>query len=364
MINYSDYKADDFLSDENFRQWVLEGGFRNTEASLSKWLNKHPDQKKEAMIAREFILAIHVKDEPFADDYFETISRESLGAVMKKRNRFSPAWVWRAAAAVVLISGLLGWYNWKNQNVEDSVAAKIITIPAVKIEFAHANTTQSVMPVALPDGSSVLLHPQSNLKYKKMPNGNREVLLTGKAFFEVTKDPGAPFIVYSGEMVTKVLGTSFTITAYAGDADFSVVVKTGKVAVTTLPDKNKDSRKEEAGTTINLIPNEQLVFNREKLHFDRKDLPSKEMLRYVPATRNAYSFEDAPVASVFKEIGAAYGLKIDMDAAIFVGCELTTNLTDEPLFEKLNIVCNAVGPGTTYVVEDGHIRVVSQGCNQ
>jgi len=216
----------------------------------------------------------------------------------------------------------------------------------------------------LPDGSSVLLHPKSSIKYSRIAGGSREVRLTGKAFFEVAKDPACPFLVYSGEMVTKVIGTSFTITAYSSDADFSVAVKTGKVAVSAGGSMKKVSGKEAKNTTMNLVSNELLVFNRETLLFKRKDLQRTELLRYVPATQITYSFEDTPVTDIFHLIANAYGLKIDMPASVFTGCELTTNLTDEPLFEKLDIVCNAIGPGTSYVVEDGHIRVISNGCNQ
>jgi len=115
---------------------------------------------------------------------------------------------------------------------------------------------------------------------------------------------------------------------------------------------------------VNLVPNEQLVFNREKTGFLRKDLASKEMLNFVPPTQDSYAFNDSPVTDIFNQIAKAYGLKIDMDASVFENCELTTNLTDEPLFEKLNIVCNSIGPGTSYVVENDHIKVVSRGCNQ
>ncbi|GAB3171088.1 FecR domain-containing protein [Telluribacter humicola] len=150
-------------------------------------------------------------------------------------------------------------------------------------------------------------------------------------------------------MVTRVVGASFTITAYSGDTDYSVVVKTGNEASET--------------TTFNLVPNEMLIFNREKALFKRLDINSREILNYVPTIEASYKFEDTPVATVFQQIGKSYGLKIDMEESLFNGCELTSNLTDEPLFEKLNIVCNAVGPGTSYVVEEGRIRIISKGCN-
>lgn len=364
MINDFNKKTEQYLADESFRVWVLQGGFRNPDDPWSQWFSQNQENSREALKAREMILATQVEEAPFADDYFETIRRETLKAVKENKTGYLRPLVWKAAAAVILLCGLLGWFVQNNQKVTQNIAKAPELAPVENLGITRENNTLAIIPVALPDGSSVLLHPKSSLKYTHVPGGNREVRLTGKAFFEVAKDPSHPFFVYAGEMVTRVIGTSFTITAYSSDADFSVAVKTGKVAVSAMPEEEKKSGKDTKNNTVNLVPNELLVFNRETLLFKRKDLKPTEMLRYVPATQISYAFEETPVVDIFHLIADAYGLKIDMPASVFAGCELTTNLTDEPLFEKLDIVCNAVGPGTSYVVEEGHIRVLSNGCNQ
>ncbi|GAB2799330.1 FecR family protein [Rhabdobacter roseus] len=364
MKIYFDYKVQDYLADESFRRWVLDGGFRNQDSAWSQWLLQNPDYAGEAMKARDIVLATQLTEEPFEEGYFDTIRRETMGAIQVKRRFVRPLW-WQAAAAVVLVSGLLGWLVFYQAPSPETEVATQENVPAENVPFFQKNTSSAILPVALPDGSSVLLHPHSELSYHYGPAGTREVQLTGKAFFEVLKDPASPFLVYSGEMVTKVLGTSFTVTAYATDADFSVVVKTGKVAVSAPKEKNEATPgNADNQTTIHLVSNEQLFFNREKAHFKRREINQRDMLQYVPATHYAYAFEDTPVAEVFRQIGKAYGLDIDMEESLFSGCELTTNLTDEPLFEKLSIVCSAVGPGTSFVVEEGRIKVLSKGCNQ
>jgi transmembrane sensor len=360
MINYSHYKVTDYLSDESFRQWVLDGGFRNSDTAWSLWLSQNPEPAKEAMKAREIVLASVIREEPFPDDYFETISRETIKAVRAGRSGYIKPIYWRAAAAVVLISAFAGWYFLTKQTSGDIQPEhySAVTTETIPVSIYKENKTNTVVPVALPDGSSVLLHPKSTLEYEKEAGGNRTVHLTGKAFFEVTRDPSSPFLVYTGEMLTKVLGTSFTVTAYSGDKDYSVVVKTGKVAVSSIseqPGKNE---------TVNLVPNEQVIFNRAKSGFNRKDLEAQDLLKYVPATPSSYAFTDTPVTEIFEQIAKAYGLKIELSEALLDGCELTTNLTDEPLFEKLNIVCNSIGPGTSYIIENEHIKVISKGCNQ
>lgn len=85
--------------------------------------------------------------------------------------------------------------------------------------------------IILADSTIVTLGSGSTLRYPQSFNGNaRKIHLTGEAFFSVTKDPARPFIVYSGDLQTEVLGTSFKISAFGGQP-VVVAVATGKVQV-------------------------------------------------------------------------------------------------------------------------------------
>ncbi len=357
------YKVADFLADEDFRQWVRTGAFLDEESAWNQWLRQHSQYRKEAQRAREILLAGKLREAPFPDDYFETIQREVLSAATRKKKRTVSFYKWPAVAASLVLA--VGWLMWRGSPVAiPEIRDERVVNRQIKSETRFDNPAETIVPVALPDGSAVLLHPDSYLTYRKTADGLREVHLTGKAYFEVAKDPLHPFMVYSGEMVTRVVGTSFTITAYAADPDFSVVVKTGNVRVSAVKDPEKGGTGKAPETAIDLVRNERLVFNRRKQHFERSDLDAKEILSYVPPTDSSYTFEDTPVALVFRKIARDYGLELLLDEAVFSGCELTTNLTDEPLFEKLSIVCNAVGPGTSFRVNEGLIQVISKGCNQ
>ena len=53
----------------------------------------------------------------------------------------------------------------------------------------------------------LLLEPKSELRYDSdFGKEKREVFLTGEAFFEVAKDMQKPFLIYTGKLVTKVVG--------------------------------------------------------------------------------------------------------------------------------------------------------------
>jgi ferric-dicitrate binding protein FerR (iron transport regulator) len=47
-------------------------------------------------------------------------------------------------------------------------------------------------------------------------------------FFEISKNQKKPFFVFANEIVTKVVGTSFRITAYDNQPNIEVLVRTGK----------------------------------------------------------------------------------------------------------------------------------------
>src|SRR5690606_16871269 len=84
----------------------------------------------------------------------------------------------------------------------------------------------------LPDGSLVWLNCTSSLRYLESFSGNeRKVELVGEAFFEVMEDSLRPFIVYSGNLSTTALGTSFNVAAYPEKDMIEVALISGKVSI-------------------------------------------------------------------------------------------------------------------------------------
>ncbi|KAB7531509.1 DUF4974 domain-containing protein [Flagellimonas olearia] len=83
----------------------------------------------------------------------------------------------------------------------------------------------------LSDGTIVHLNAGSSFRYPtKFKNGeNREVYLTGEAFLEVAEDKENPFVVNSGELNIKVLGTEFNVSAYPEEEVKEVVLVKGSV---------------------------------------------------------------------------------------------------------------------------------------
>jgi transmembrane sensor len=91
--------------------------------------------------------------------------------------------------------------------------------------------------IKLSDGTVVNLNSGSSLKYpvKFIDGENRQVYLTGEAFFNVAKDEKHPFTVNADEVDVRVLGTQFNVSAYPEDEQINTVLVEGSVA---LYDKN------------------------------------------------------------------------------------------------------------------------------
>ncbi|QWX83473.1 FecR family protein [Cellulophaga sp. HaHaR_3_176] len=138
-------------------------------------------------------------------------------------------------------------------------------------------TTENVLDsIALNDGSLVYLAPNSSLEYPEKFNGEQRnvKLLKGNAFFDIAKDPDHPFVIQSGEIKTKVLGTSFHIRLE--EKSCRVAVVTGKVEVSYKNNTENLIPGEEVHTTGNTLKKEELkgIMN---LNWYNQDIHLKEV---------------------------------------------------------------------------------------
>ena len=77
----------------------------------------------------------------------------------------------------------------------------------------------------------------------------------------------------------------------------------------------------------------------------------------------SFEFTDIPVSQIFETIEQAYLVDIDYPKNKLKDCHLTTSLSDQPLTEKLKIVCNSIGNNTNFEMNGNQIIITSEGCN-
>lgn len=144
--------------------------------------------------------------------------------------------------------------------------------------------------IQLSDGTKVWLSPHSKLTYPANFEGNtRLVSLDGEAFFEVAHDANHPFIIKSGKVSTRVLGTSFSLSAYPNEENIDITLLSGKVAVSldaagktreaiiTANQRISVDKKQETINTIN-FPDAQDFLDRRLGLFDYKGTPLPEVV--------------------------------------------------------------------------------------
>jgi hypothetical protein len=94
--------------------------------------------------------------------------------------------------------------------------------------------------IALSDGTQVYLNSGTTLRYpiNFIEGEDRNVFLTGEAYFKVAKDEDQPFVVSVGNMNVEVLGTTFNVSSYPQDSSTNTVLVEGSVALYEKMDGN------------------------------------------------------------------------------------------------------------------------------
>ncbi|MBV1878906.1 MAG: FecR domain-containing protein [Pseudomonadales bacterium] len=83
--------------------------------------------------------------------------------------------------------------------------------------------------IKLPDGSSIHLNTNTQLKVSFSPNQRHIELIQGEAKFDVAHQPGRPFIVHAGENYFRAVGTIFNVQMATEQVE--LLVTEGKVLV-------------------------------------------------------------------------------------------------------------------------------------
>ncbi len=261
-----------------------------------------------------------------------------------------PARWYMAAAAAVLLMLAGGWWFVVRNSGESALPVSRSESRETKGWLIRNNESAATRQLTLPDGSALTLAPNSQIMYPEQFTGKlRVVRLQGQAFFSVQHDTSHPFVVQTSSMLVRVLGTSFTVRAFARQPTAEVSVKTGRVQVSPADGK----------TGMLLTPNQRVTLTLAS-GLAVKSLVTKPEVVNPSAVVNRFVFADTPIPRVFDMLEQAYGVTIRFDRQTLANCSLNAELTDQPLFTKLEMICSSIG--ATYSVEGTEIHVRGTGC--
>ena len=227
----------------------------------------------------------------------------------------SGAW-YKLAASIVFILGIAAalWYFTYPQPAEVRYLSKS-TIRGQKAT------------IVLSDGTRVRLNSESNIRYPEEFTGDlREIKLEGEAFFEVAEDPTKPFVVQSGTVKTRVLGTSFNINAYPESEAIRVTVATGRVQV---------ANGEDPTSFVQLTRGDQATYSKTSRTLEEKQV---DLDRFIAWSDNRIVFEDVSLGEAVDILNRWFDTDIELEKAALAHCDIQGTFENETLTNILESI--------------------------
>lgn len=176
--------------------------------------------------------------------------------------------------------------------------------------------------VVLSDGTKVWLNAMSSIKYPvRFAKGDRNVRITGEAYFEVVKNEKAPFIVETNDYKVRVLGTSFNISSYPDESKTITTLVSGAVSIPS-----------EDGGESAMTPGDQYRYDRAN---NSSETVKVNTDLYTSWINNFMSIEEEPLSEIFKVLKRRYDIEVVFDNTKLEQERFTGKI---PLNDNLSIV--------------------------
>lgn len=321
---YQSYTLEAFISDPDFRNWVLSPTPEQTNF-WQAWITKHPEKADLVEEAANMILAVHhyfdrePTDSQTLIQQFEEISQKAEIKGKKQHDRpiirRLKSWQLAIAASILLLVCMGGW-AWISQQNQYVI---------------YATAYGEWETVSLPDGSTVTLNANSELKLSKQWENteDRTVWLTGEAFFEVEKKPtsGAKFYVITDGVSVEVLGTSFNVN-YRGETT-EVFLEEGIIKM----EAGKEEAYMEPGDFIAYSANSgQIIENRKGVNEIQSSWKDGVLI-----------MQEVSVEEIFNKIADIYGVAFQVTDSSFLYSKTTIGIPMDKLEITLPILEKTLG---------------------
>lgn len=190
-----------------------------------------------------------------------------------------------------------------------SIVKAGVVVSGTKADFSKIKTTSGEpemktistprgkdYELVLSDGTVVLLNADSKITFPtRFAGENRTVKLVGEAYFKVSKNKHRPFIVETGNLYTKVLGTEFNLKAYP-HSDVNVTLIKGSVVVNA------------EGKEVMLKPGENAEYSENK----DIEVTTVDTEGYIQWKDGYFYFDNVPLIDVVRDLGRWYNVNIEI----------------------------------------------------
>lgn len=261
------YVPEDFASDDSFVNYCFEYEPKDV-AFWRQWLADHPERKEIAEHARELVFSTCIKVTPEEKQKEWEKVRTSLeqSPVAKNKPHDRPLRIFSGAGmlAAILLFAVVGvvFLYW---GAGESAFEMKYALSSAQLYNTTAGQRRSII---LNDGTQVWLNADSRLICSNDfdTGSEREVSLSGEAYFKVAHNPLRPFIIHTQKLNVKVLGTELNIEAYPGERKEVAALIRGSIEVSLRADPKRE---------IILKPNEKITVLNNML-MSQNTFPMKE----------------------------------------------------------------------------------------
>ncbi|KKO92875.1 hypothetical protein AAW12_02800 [Sphingobacterium sp. Ag1] len=232
----------------------------------------------------------------------------------KNKDRFN----WLKYAAIIIFIGIGAWlglnqvYLPKHNTTHRSIN-KVHAAPQEEpSNLYYINSGNTIQQIAVPDGSTIELYPNSEVKFSSdfTRISSREILLKGKAKFTVAKDKTRPFRVHSAGLTTTALGTVFSVDE-EGTAITKIKLYEGRIEV-----KSDTSYRNEQSLNLQFLPNEEISIDRKQQQIiaeTRINASQSSKRGSYLKTSEQLIFKNLPLQDVLHIISHNYAVRLSFD---------------------------------------------------
>ncbi|WP_295771056.1 FecR domain-containing protein [uncultured Mucilaginibacter sp.] len=247
----------------------------------------------------------------------------------------------RVAAALLLLP--LAYLIYSNQPKP---------LIAAKQQFSTLAGERKI--IRLPDSTEVVLNASSVLTVDDNFNEKfRNVKLSGEAYFRVAHDSTRPFIVSTGKLKTRVLGTEFNVHAYKNESNIKVAVVKGRVRVSEHK-QNGNNKPLGNVLTHNLL----LTYNVSSKRYNTVNADAEKIASWQ---NGGLYFEDADIQEIVMALSRHYNRNIQFADTPVGKCSYTISFLHEPLPKVLGVLSQLTG--ITYKTAQNKIIIHSKNCH-
>ena len=184
----------------------------------------------------------------------------------------------------------------------------------------YSTAANETLAITLPDGSLINLNENSQLAYIK-ENGQRNVDLSGEAYFDVSHNVSQPFIVKSNNTTTKVLGTEFNINSRSNNLTEVSLFK-GKVSFTG------------ADQNLILLPGDMVKYSAAENKIEKHYIENKNTIAWKT---KELKFTNDKLENVVKTLATYFDKKIELKLNGH-SCVFTSNFKNPDYNEVIDVL--------------------------